>query len=91
MVWYLAKVVNKYCISSFDTQLNAASEHIVNYLDGKDKEILGTTYKDLKDMTERIIGCGYFDNPHAEEEVVEEEAQDDCKLNTLNNSCILLQ
>ena len=48
-----------YC--SYDEQLNEASEHIQNYVDNKEKEVAGTTYKALRDLVTRIEECSYFD------------------------------
>ncbi|KAI0234229.1 hypothetical protein LSAT2_015520 [Lamellibrachia satsuma] len=71
---------------SYDEQLTEASDHIQNYLDNKDKEVAGTTYKALHDLVTRIEGCSYFDSisrtvqletletQSAEEELVQEVA-----------------
>lgn len=50
------------CLRSYDEQLTEASDHIQNYLDNKDKEVAGTTYKALHDLVTRIEGCSYFDS-----------------------------
>lgn len=47
----------------------------MNYLDGKDKEVAGTTYKNLKDLISQINACGYFDKSQTAEE--EEETKED--------------
>ena len=47
------------------------AEHLTFLLEGKDKEILGTTYKELHDMIGKIEECGYFN--HVVEEEEEEE------------------
>ncbi|KAL0968698.1 hypothetical protein UPYG_G00270350 [Umbra pygmaea] len=60
-------------------QYEEASHHLINLLDGKDKEVAGTTYKALKDSLDRVLQSGYFDkcqsqqNGSCEEEKVEEE------------------
>lgn len=41
--------------------LSEASEHIVCLLDAKDKPVVGTTYKELKELLDLISGCGYFE------------------------------
>ena len=74
-----------YVCFSFEEQLQSASEHLACYLEPRDKEVLGTTYKDLRTMIESIHSCGYFDQPAekeeepaveaAEEEEVEGEAE----------------
>ncbi|GAB1599836.1 caprin-1-like isoform X2 [Argonauta hians] len=38
-----------------------ASEHLCSLLDGKDKAVLGTTYKELKKLIDLILACGYFE------------------------------
>ncbi|XP_067655705.1 caprin-1-like [Haliotis asinina] len=45
----------------YHRKLNAAAEHIVSLLEGKQKEVVGTTYKDLKELIDLISGCGYFE------------------------------
>ena len=37
-----------------------ASEHIVNFLDAQDKEVAGTTYKQLRELVDHVQKCGYF-------------------------------
>lgn len=44
----------------FEEQLLAAAEHLTSLLDGKNKEILNTTYKSLKELLIKINDCGYF-------------------------------
>ncbi len=56
---FSSTVVNFF--SSFEEALSAASEHIVNYVESKDKEVAGTTYKDLKDVVQKIENSHYFD------------------------------
>ena len=63
--------------SSYESQLVAASEHIVNYLDAKDKEVAGTTYKDLKTIIVRINSCSYFDAKTDTEEETPESAEEE--------------
>ena len=41
--------------------MTTAADHIINFLDAKEKEVAGTTYKDLKSLVEKISGCGYFE------------------------------
>lgn len=60
--------------TDYQEQLNAASEHIVSLIDAKDKEVLGTTYKELKELIDLINQCGYFENAPLEEEEEETAA-----------------
>ncbi|XP_023218822.1 caprin-1-like isoform X1 [Centruroides sculpturatus] len=46
--------------TSFEEQLLAAAEHLTSLLDGKNKEVLNTTYKNLKELLIKINECGYF-------------------------------
>ncbi|XP_022252867.1 caprin-1-like [Limulus polyphemus] len=46
----------------FEEQLNTCSDHMFCLIEGKNKEILGTTYKHLKDLLLRINESGYFDH-----------------------------
>jgi len=65
--------------NSFEDELKSAADHMACYLEPRDKEVLGTNYKDLRTLVESIHESGYFDkkqeveNGEAEEEVVEEE------------------
>ena len=45
---------------SYAQELVTASEHIVNYLDAQDKEVAGTTYKQLRELVDHVQKCGYF-------------------------------
>lgn len=54
---------------TYEQQVVAASEHLVGLLDGRNKEILGTTYKEMKDLIFRIHDCGYFNLTRTEETV----------------------
>lgn len=64
-------------------QINMASEHIINLLEGCQDQVAGTTYKVLFDLVERIKKSGYFSpnksSPQAENEGddVEEEEDDE--------------
>ena len=55
--------------------MTQAAEHIVNFLDAKDKEVAGTTYKNLKDLIRQINECGYFDKTSADEETTPEQGK----------------
>ena len=76
-------------LCSYDEQLNEASEHMQNYLDSKDKEVAGTTYKALHDLVIRIEECNYFDttNKTAQPEMMEIQSDEG---RTLENSEISL-
>jgi caprin-1 len=50
----------------FQEKVKAASEHIVNTLEGSDKAVVGTTYKALKEMVGQIQECGYFEQAASE-------------------------
>ena len=59
--------------TDYTDQLSSASDHMVNLIEGKEKAVVGTTYKELKEMIDMIGDCGYFENAPAEEEEVPEE------------------
>lgn len=63
--------------TNYTDQLTTASDHIVNLIEAKEKEVVGTTYKDLKEMIDMIGDCGYFENAPSEEEGVEESGERD--------------
>lgn len=62
---------------NYPEELNLASEHILSLLDSREKEVVGTTYKDLKELLDLISNCGYFENAAAEEEEAAEETTAD--------------
>ncbi|XP_071120270.1 caprin-1-like isoform X1 [Mytilus edulis] len=53
-------------------QLTTAADHVVNLIDAKEKEVVGTTYKVLKALIDDISGCGYF------EQALKEETAEEC-------------
>ena len=57
-----------FLLNSFDQELQAASEHVVNYLDARERPVAGTTYKQLKALVTEINQSGYFDQSAKPEE-----------------------
>lgn len=51
----------------YQAQLNAAGEHVINLIDSRDKEVVGTTYKVLKELINDISNCGYFERAMKED------------------------
>lgn len=45
----------------FHTHTAKAAEHLYSIVDGKPKEILGTTYTHIKEIISMVHDCGYFD------------------------------
>uniref|UniRef100_A0A0B6ZBB6 Caprin-1 dimerization domain-containing protein n=1 Tax=Arion vulgaris TaxID=1028688 RepID=A0A0B6ZBB6_9EUPU len=61
----------------YPQRLTLAAEHLVNVLDGKDRQVVGTTYKELKVLITLINECGYFERAQQAKEVaVVEPSQD---------------
>jgi len=67
-------------INTFDDQVSGAAEHLVALVEGRNKEVAGTTYKDLIKIVQEISSCTYPEAAQpeviqteipAEEEVVE--------------------
>lgn len=56
--------------------LSQAADHIVNLLDAKDKAVVGTTYKELKELLDLISMCGYFEHAQQGDEEVKEESKE---------------
>ncbi|XP_078670278.1 uncharacterized protein LOC144910742 isoform X3 [Branchiostoma floridae x Branchiostoma belcheri] len=54
--------------TSFCSQQADASEHVLCLLDARDKEIAGTTYKDLRELLQEVVNCPYWDKMHAQPE-----------------------
>lgn len=57
-------------LPSCQKKLEDISDHIISYVDGRDSVVIGTTYKDLKEIVKKIVDSGYFVNRGA---VVEED------------------
>ncbi|OAD57644.1 Caprin like protein [Eufriesea mexicana] len=57
---------------TFIQQVQKVAEHYVAIVDGKQREVVGTTYNKLKEIITSINQCGYFDQVHETEAVVEE-------------------
>eukprot|EP00058_Branchiostoma_floridae_P023083 XP_002608573.1 hypothetical protein BRAFLDRAFT_128819 [Branchiostoma floridae] len=54
--------------TSLSSQQADASEHVLCLLDAREKEIAGTTYKDLRELLQEVVNCPYWDNMHAQPE-----------------------
>ncbi|XP_023660267.1 caprin-1-like isoform X2 [Paramormyrops kingsleyae] len=61
--------------SRLTDQFEEASVHLWELLEGRDKEVAGTTYKALKETLDRVMLSGYFDRAHAHHNGVCEELQ----------------
>ncbi|XP_046430418.1 caprin homolog [Neodiprion fabricii] len=59
----------------FMQKVHKAAEHFVALVDGKQKEIIGTTYNKLKEIITTIHQSGYFDQVQEIQELVEEMAE----------------
>ncbi|XP_059179543.1 caprin-1-like isoform X2 [Physella acuta] len=69
--------------NDYAQKLTTAAEHLVNILEGKDRQVVGTTYKEIKELITLINGCGYFERANkagsdvvAESSVENEEFED---------------
>ncbi|KAG8039854.1 hypothetical protein G9C98_000583 [Cotesia typhae] len=59
---------------SFTQQLQKAAEHYMGILEGKQREVAGTTYLRLKEIITSVHSCGYFDQVQTvETEVITNE------------------
>lgn len=47
--------------NDYAQKLTTAADHLVNILEGKDRQVVGTTYKEIKELITLINGCGYFE------------------------------
>ncbi|XP_035726319.1 caprin homolog [Vespa mandarinia] len=56
-------------------QLQKVAEHYVAIVDGKQREVVGTTYNKLKEIMHSIHLSGYFDQAHTVESTVEETTE----------------
>ena len=85
-----------FLLVSFSEQLDSAAEHIQNFLEAKDKEVVGTTFQSLNAMCRQITECRYFDSDHsdaaeAEDEGAEEEPEAEAMQTTPVNGTIHCQ
>lgn len=53
--------VNEEGQAGFHTHTIKAAEHLYAIIDGKPKEVLGTTYTHIKEIVNSVHECGYFD------------------------------
>uniref|UniRef100_A0A4W6CWX2 Cell cycle associated protein 1b n=1 Tax=Lates calcarifer TaxID=8187 RepID=A0A4W6CWX2_LATCA len=59
-------------------QYEEASVHLWDLLEGRDKAVVGTTYKALKDTLDQVLLSGYFDRvPSHQNGVCEEEEEEE--------------
>lgn len=56
----------------FLQQVQKVAEHYVAIVDGKQREIAGSTYIKIKEIIASITQCGYFDQTHQVDAVIEE-------------------
>lgn len=56
-------------------QFQKIAEHYVALIDGKQREIVGTSYNKLKDIITSVIQCGYFDQVHESQAAPVEEVR----------------
>ncbi|KAJ8678762.1 hypothetical protein QAD02_014549 [Eretmocerus hayati] len=59
----------------FIQQAHKVAEHYVHIVDGKQREVVGTTYAKLRKIITSITQCGYFDQKQEVEVAVEEVTQ----------------
>jgi len=55
---------------TFVQQAQKVAEHYVAIVDGKQREVIGTTYNKLKEIIAKINQCGYFDQVRECSEIV---------------------
>lgn len=60
---------------TFSQQLQKVAEHYVAIIEGKHREVVGTTYNKLKEIITSINQSGYFDQTHETEVAVEEATE----------------
>ncbi|XP_071445555.1 caprin-1-like isoform X2 [Hetaerina americana] len=84
----------------YQEQLTHAAEHLISIVEGRSKEVVGTTYAGLKELITKIHTCGYFDqSPEDEQEVVASEEvteeiaiqQDEAPMETFVDPCVVSQ
>ncbi|XP_059061866.1 caprin homolog [Achroia grisella] len=53
--------VNEEGLPGFHIHATKAADHLYSIIDGKPKEVLGTTYARIKEIVTTVHECGYFD------------------------------
>lgn len=56
-------------------QVQKIAEHFIAIVDGKQREVVGTTYNKIKKIVNSIYECGYFDRVQSNETVEEKEIE----------------
>lgn len=51
-------------ILTFTNEVQAAAEHLLAAVDGKQKEVFGGSYSHIKEILGKIHESGYFDRVH---------------------------
>ena len=52
---------NRESEEKFEDQVCSASDHILSLLEGKDRSVVGSTYRELSELITLINSCGYFE------------------------------
>ena len=60
----------------YHESLSVAADHIVSLIEAKEKSVVGTTYKELKELLDLIAECGYFEHVHDAEEEAKDTEQE---------------
>ena len=60
-------------LCSYDKQVFQASDHLMSLIEAREKAVVGTTYKELKDLVQNIRDGRYFDANKQDEEAKNDE------------------
>ena len=62
---------------NFADSLSTAAEHLISLLEGRDRPVAGSTYKELLELIHLVDGCGYFERVRKTEEASAGEKGED--------------
>lgn len=57
--------------ANFTTHVQTAAEHLIAVVEGKPKEVLGSTYQHVKEIIGKVHESGYFDQSITDNNVPE--------------------
>ena len=60
-------------LCSYDKQVYHASDHLMSLIEAREKPVVGTSYKELKDLVQNIRDGRYFDTSKQDQEAKSDE------------------
>ena len=79
---------------TIENDANDSADHLLSVVESKSKQVLSTTYCDLKKIFDRIFTSSYWTNekqPEKEEEKVEEQQQQPQQVDEIEQKSLFLK